>query len=213
MCEYLHSIGVTHATCSRWASTSTPSLPSGATRDLRRRARAAARTRACWCSPAASPRRRTFRCCIEAFRRLGDPYHLLLIGGERARPRRQRHAHSVLPRQPRARQLLRVGRCLRACRHARNFRAGGARGHGLRPAGGRHARRRDAGTRRRTRRGAGGAARGPGRCGARISPAAIAALYERDLDALGARGARATWWLTTAGRARCRGSWRVTRPR
>ena len=43
--------------------------------------------------------------------------------------------------------------------------------------------------------------------------AAIAALYERDLDALGAAARAATWWPTTAGRARCRGSWRATRRR
>ena len=124
---------------------------------------------------------------VPAARRLLSP----VVDRRRRRwPRRQRHAHPLLPRQSRARQLLRVGRCIRARRHARNLRAGGARGDGLRPAGGGHARRSDAGARRskmlaywrsRTRM-----PMPP----PRISPARLSGLYERDLDALGAAARR-----------------------
>ena len=146
--------------------------------------------RACWCSPGASPPRRTFPCSIEAFRRLGSPYHLLLIGGDGDGPRRQRHAHSLLPRQPRARQLLRVGRCVRARRHARNFRAGGAGSHGLRPAGGGHARRRAAGARRPEPAGILAEPHEDPAVAAANLADAIADVYERDLEALGAAARR-----------------------
>jgi hypothetical protein len=40
------------------------------------------RARACWCSPGASPTEKKHPVLIEAFRLLGHPYHLLLIGGD-----------------------------------------------------------------------------------------------------------------------------------
>ena len=122
----------------------------------------------------------------EAMRRLGSPYHLLLIGGGEAHARRQRHAHPVLPRQSRARELLRLGRRVRACRHrtkpsvswcSRRWPAA-VRWSPCAPA-----RFRSSWMRAR--------ACSPSRTETRmsqprISPSAVADVYQRDLDVLGA---------------------------
>ena len=84
MCDYLHSIGVMHARQQPLGVDVDTFSPERRSARPARRAQPAARHARCCCSPAASPRRRTSRCCSEAFRLLGDPWHLLLIGGELA---------------------------------------------------------------------------------------------------------------------------------
>ena len=121
--------------------------------------------------------------------RLGDPYHLLLIGGDEARPRRQRHAHPLLPRQPQLASYLAsadafvhagmhetfglvVLEAMACGRPVVAMRAGALPELVTEKRG--HARR---------------AARRPAIAAANLA-GAIAALYERDLDVLGAAARR-----------------------
>ena len=137
MCDYLHSIGVAHATCQPLGVDVDTFTPERATRDLRAELNLPRDTRLLVFAGRFSaeknipvlidgvpPARRSLSPAVDRRR---------AVGGRDGNVTRI----PVLPRQSRARQLLRVGRCLRACRHARNFRAGDARSHGLRAAGGR----------------------------------------------------------------------------
>ena len=196
---------------SRSASTSTPSIPSGATRDLRAELESAAR------HAAAGVRRAFLR---------GEEHS----GADRGVPPSRRPVSPVADRRRRRGRDGNVTR-LPYCRDNRELASYFASADAFVHAGthetfglvmleamacGRPVVAMRAGAIPElvdeTRRRAGGTARGRGTPPRDISPARL----PRCTSATSTRSARrraATWWQTTAGRVRCRRSWRVTRRR
>jgi alpha-1,6-mannosyltransferase len=80
MCDYLHSIGVKHATCQPLGVDVDTFSPERRTRDLAAELNLPRGTRVLVFAGRFS-KEKNIPVLIEAFRRLGDPYHLLLIGG------------------------------------------------------------------------------------------------------------------------------------
>ena len=80
MCEYLHSIGVTHATCQPLGVDVDTFTPERRGRDLRAELNLPRGTRLLVFAGRFSAEK-NIPVLTEAFRRLGEPYHLLLIGG------------------------------------------------------------------------------------------------------------------------------------
>jgi alpha-1,6-mannosyltransferase len=80
MCDYLHSIGVRHATCQPLGVDVDTFCPERRTRDLAAELNLPRGTRVLVFAGRFS-KEKNISVLIEAFRRLGDPYHLLLIGG------------------------------------------------------------------------------------------------------------------------------------
>jgi alpha-1,6-mannosyltransferase len=83
-CDYLHSIGVTHATTQPLGVDVDTFHPQRRERDLRAELGLARGTRLLAFAGRFSAEK-NIPILVEAFRRLGDPYHLLLIGGDEAR--------------------------------------------------------------------------------------------------------------------------------
>jgi alpha-1,6-mannosyltransferase len=83
MCEYLHSIGVKHATCQPLGVDVDTFSPERRTRDLAAELNLPRGTRVLVFAGRFS-KEKNIPVLIESFRKLGDPYHLLLIGGEEA---------------------------------------------------------------------------------------------------------------------------------
>ncbi len=83
MCEYLHSIGVRHATCQPLGVDVETFRPERRTRDLAAELNLPRGTRVLVFAGRFS-REKNIPVLTEALRRLGDPYHLLLIGGDEA---------------------------------------------------------------------------------------------------------------------------------
>jgi len=79
MCEYLHGIGVRHATCQPLGVDIEMFSPAQAGRDLRAELGLPPRTRLLVFAGRFSAEK-NIPLLIDAFRRLGEPYHLLLIG-------------------------------------------------------------------------------------------------------------------------------------
>ena len=101
MCDYLHSIGVKHATVQPLGVDVDTFNPERRSRDLRAELRSAARHAPAGVRRALLRREEHSRARSRLSAGSASPYHLLLIGGGEAGARRQRHAHSVLPRQSR----------------------------------------------------------------------------------------------------------------
>jgi len=80
MCDYLHSIGVMHATLQPLGVDVDTFAPCGETRDLRTELGLPLDTRLLVFAGRFSAEK-NIPVLLEAFRRLGSPYHLLLIGG------------------------------------------------------------------------------------------------------------------------------------
>jgi alpha-1,6-mannosyltransferase len=80
MCDYLHSIGVTHATCQPLGVDVDTFRPERRSRDLVTELNLARGTRVLVFAGRFSKEKK-IPVLIEAFRKLGSPYHLLLIGG------------------------------------------------------------------------------------------------------------------------------------
>jgi alpha-1,6-mannosyltransferase len=80
VCEYLHTIGVNHAICQPLGVDVDTFSPERRTRDLRAELKLAADTRLLMFAGRFSAEK-NIPVLIEAFRKLGAPYHLLLIGG------------------------------------------------------------------------------------------------------------------------------------
>jgi alpha-1,6-mannosyltransferase len=83
MCEYLHSIGVTRATCQPLGVDVDTFHPSRGTRDLTAEFNLPPDTRMLVFAGRFS-KEKNIPVLIEALRRLGNPYHLLLIGGDQS---------------------------------------------------------------------------------------------------------------------------------
>jgi len=83
MCAYLHSIGVRHATCQPLGVDVDTFTPQRRGRDLRADLALARDARVLVFAGRFSAEK-NIPVLLEAFRKLGDPYHLLLIGGEEA---------------------------------------------------------------------------------------------------------------------------------
>ena len=81
MCEYLHGIGVQHATFQPLGVDVDTFSPVGHARDLRAELGLPRATRLLVFAGRFSAEK-NIPVLVEAFRRLGEPYHLLLIGGE-----------------------------------------------------------------------------------------------------------------------------------
>jgi alpha-1,6-mannosyltransferase len=81
MCEYLHGIGVSHATCQPLGVDVDTFAPSEERRDLRHELGLPPDSRLLLFAGRFS-REKNIPVLLEAFRLLGSPYHLLLIGGE-----------------------------------------------------------------------------------------------------------------------------------
>jgi len=81
MCEYLHGIGVSHATHQPLGVDLDTFSPNGARRDLRAELGLARDSRVLVFAGRFSAEKNV-PVLMEAFRRLGDPFHLLLIGGD-----------------------------------------------------------------------------------------------------------------------------------
>jgi len=81
MCEYLHSIGVRHAICHPLGVDIATFTPEQRTRDLVTELHLPRDTRLLVFAGRFSAEK-NIPVLTEAFRRLGDPYHLLLIGGD-----------------------------------------------------------------------------------------------------------------------------------
>ena len=81
MCEYLHSIGVTRATCQPLGVDVDTFNPQRRTRDLAAEFNLPGDTRMLVFAGRFS-REKNIPVLVEALRRLGSPYHLLLIGGD-----------------------------------------------------------------------------------------------------------------------------------
>ena len=147
MCQYLHSIGIAHASCSRSASTSRRFRPRARGRDLRAELELPPDTRLLVFAGRFSAEK-NIPMLLEAFRKLGEP-----LSPAADRRRRVAAATGNVTRLPYCRDnrelagYHRVRRCIRACRRARNLRPGGARGDGVRASRGGHARGRGAGAR------------------------------------------------------------------
>ena len=83
-CDYLHSIGVKHATCQPLGVDVNTFHPERRGRDLRTELGLPPDTRLLVFAGRFSAEK-NIPLLAQAFRRLGDPYHLLLIGGDEAR--------------------------------------------------------------------------------------------------------------------------------
>ena len=83
MCEYLHSIGVMHATCQPLGVDVDTFSPERRTRDLATELGLPRGTRVLVFAGRFS-KEKNIPVLTETFRRLGNPYHLLLIGGDQA---------------------------------------------------------------------------------------------------------------------------------
>jgi alpha-1,6-mannosyltransferase len=83
MCEYLHSIGVTRATCQPLGVDVDTFHPSRSTRNLAAEFNLPPDTRMLVFAGRFS-KEKNIPVLIEALRKLGDPYHLLLIGGDQS---------------------------------------------------------------------------------------------------------------------------------
>jgi alpha-1,6-mannosyltransferase len=83
-CDYLHSIGVKHATCQPLGVDVNTFHPHRRGRDLRTELGLPGNTRLLVFAGRFSAEK-NIPVLARAFRRLGDPYHLLLIGGDEAR--------------------------------------------------------------------------------------------------------------------------------
>ena len=83
MCEYLHSIGVMHTALQPLGVDTETFSPIGVRRDLRAELELPAETRLLVFAGRSS-REKNIPVLVEAFRLLGHPYHLLLIGGGEA---------------------------------------------------------------------------------------------------------------------------------
>jgi alpha-1,6-mannosyltransferase len=81
MCEYLHGIGVTNATCQPLGVDVESFRPERRTRDLAAELGLSPGTRVLMFAGRFS-KEKNIPVLTEAFRRLGSPYHLLLIGGD-----------------------------------------------------------------------------------------------------------------------------------
>jgi len=81
MCEYLHSIGVRHATCQPLGVDVDTFTPERRTRNLAAELNLPHGTRVLVFAGRFS-KEKNIPVLTDAFRRLGDPYHLLLIGGD-----------------------------------------------------------------------------------------------------------------------------------
>jgi len=81
MCDYLHSIGVRHATCQPLGVDVDTFCPERRTRNLAAELNLPQDTRVLVFAGRFS-KEKNIPVLTEAFRRLGSPYHLLLIGGE-----------------------------------------------------------------------------------------------------------------------------------
>jgi alpha-1,6-mannosyltransferase len=81
MCEYLHRIGVSHATHQPLGVDVDTFAPAGRRRDLRRELDLPRHTRLLAFAGRFSAEK-NIPVLVEAFRQLGEPYHLLLIGGD-----------------------------------------------------------------------------------------------------------------------------------
>jgi alpha-1,6-mannosyltransferase len=85
MCQYLHSIGIAHASVQSLGVDLETFSPARRGRDLRAELELAPRTRLLVFAGRFS-KEKNIPILLDAFRKLGDPYHLLLIGGgERGR--------------------------------------------------------------------------------------------------------------------------------
>jgi alpha-1,6-mannosyltransferase len=82
-CEYLHSIGVSHAICQPLGVDTETFHPSRRGRDLRAELGLSHDTRLLAFAGRIAPEKK-IPVLMDAFRRLGQPYHLLLIGGDQA---------------------------------------------------------------------------------------------------------------------------------
>ncbi|MEJ0085962.1 MAG: glycosyltransferase [Pseudomonadota bacterium] len=80
MCEYLHSIGVKHARCQPLGVDVETFAPERRVRDLRAELALPRNTRLLVFAGRFSAEK-NIPVLVEAFRQLGDPYHLLLLGG------------------------------------------------------------------------------------------------------------------------------------
>ena len=83
MCDYLHSIGVRHATCHPLGVDVDTFNPDKRTRDLTAELNLPRGTRILVFAGRFS-KEKNIPVLLEAFRRLGSPYHLLMIGGDEA---------------------------------------------------------------------------------------------------------------------------------
>jgi len=83
MCEYLHSIGVTHATCQPLGVDVDTFSPERRSRDLAAELNLPRGTRVLVFAGRFS-KEKSIPVLTEAFRKLRNPYHLLLIGGDEA---------------------------------------------------------------------------------------------------------------------------------
>ena len=116
MCDYLHSIGVRHATCQPLGVDVDTFCPARRTRDLAAELNLPQGTRVLVFAGRFS-KEKNIPVLAEAFRRLGSPYHLLLIGGG------ETGRDGNVTRIPYCRdnrdagQLHRLGRCVRARGH------------------------------------------------------------------------------------------------
>jgi alpha-1,6-mannosyltransferase len=84
MCDYLRGIGVRHATCQPLGVDVDMFSPARGGRDLRAQLGLSSRTRLLVFAGRFSAEKR-IPVLVDAFRRLGEPYHLLLIGGAELR--------------------------------------------------------------------------------------------------------------------------------
>ena len=80
MCDYLHSIGVKHATCHPLGVDVDTFSPDKRTRDLTAELNLPRGTRVLVFAGRFS-KEKNIPVLMETFRRLGSPYHLLMIGG------------------------------------------------------------------------------------------------------------------------------------